>query len=202
MTRGAQAGWRWSRARFFADGAVPRRGELELAGGAGLLPARTRAPTAGSRWARWSRSSGRRCARARPRGPARAPLDPAGRRPSSRRSSPRARAPSGRRSTTRTAAAWSRCSSSTRRSPRAPEIVVAVDQPGAAAPVRLLGAAGRALAHAGRRHAPGPGARRGHRRGARGAGLRLGGDRALQAAGAVAGPSVPAGSFLADRRPG
>ena len=43
---------------------------------------------------------------------------------------------------------------------RAREMVVELDQPGAAAPVRLLGAAGQALAHAGRRHAARPGARR------------------------------------------
>ena len=47
-------------ARYLADGTPPGRGELELAGGPRLLPARTPAGTAGSRSARSSRSSGRR----------------------------------------------------------------------------------------------------------------------------------------------
>ena len=82
---------------------------------------------------------------------------------------------------------------------RAPEDVVEVDQPGAAAPVRLLGPPVAALAHAARRHAAGPGARRRHRRGARGARLRAGGDRAAARRPAPSpGPTdVRAGSFLA-----
>ena len=51
-------------AEALADGPAARRGELQLAGRARLLPARTGAPTARSRSARSSRSSGRRCAAA------------------------------------------------------------------------------------------------------------------------------------------
>ena len=76
MTRGAQSWLAMVAARYLADGAVPRRGELELAGGLRLLPHLRAAPTAGSRSARWSRSSGRASARARARGPARAPHRP------------------------------------------------------------------------------------------------------------------------------
>ena len=56
----------------------------------------------------------------------------------------RARAPSGRRSPPSTSAAWSRCSTSARRSSsehvRARGMVAGLDQPGAARPVSLLGA--------------------------------------------------------------
>ena len=79
-----------------------------------------------------------------------------------------ARATSGRRSPPSTTAAWSRCSSSTRRSTpsssRAREMVVELDQPGAERPVRQLGLPVKLSAHAGRSaRAPGPGAGRAHR---------------------------------------
>ena len=50
-------------AQLLAGGAAPRRGELSSAGGCSAT-APTRAPTATSRWARWSRSSGPRSAAA------------------------------------------------------------------------------------------------------------------------------------------
>ena len=53
-------GWRWSPRAYFADGGVPRRGEQLLAARCSATGP-TAAPTAGSRSARWSRSSGGWC---------------------------------------------------------------------------------------------------------------------------------------------
>ena len=117
MTRGAQSWLAMVAARYFADGEVPSRGELELAGG---LPC-YRPYACADGWVTLGALEPKFwlgfCARPRPRRPAPTASSTRGSRPSSRRSSPPARAPSGRRSTTSTTAAWSRCSISTRRSP-------------------------------------------------------------------------------------
>ena len=148
-------GWRWWRRRYFADGNVPRRGDLPLAGslicyrpyecadgwvlagGAGAEVLAGLLPRGGPRGPDRQRSS---------RGPARqahAQVEEI-----FTRAHPRA---SGRPSPASTTAAWSRCSSSTRRSPpswcAAREMVVEIDQPGAERPGPPARAAGEADPH-------------------------------------------------------
>ena len=108
-------------AGFLAGGAAPRRGEMVLGGRLLCYRPYSPAPTAGSRWARWSRSSGPRSATA-----STVPIllrhrsthqDRRRTRQVEAVLAARAHAPSGRRSTPSTTAASSRCSSWTRRWP-------------------------------------------------------------------------------------
>ena len=133
-------------ARYFAEGRAPRRGELELAGSLVCYrPYRcsdgwvTLGALEPKFWQAWCRGVGREDLIERQ-------FDRAGlggARARSRRSSRAARATSGRRSPPSTTAAWSRCSSSTRRS--TPSSCARArwssssTSPGREAPVRLLG---------------------------------------------------------------
>ena len=170
-------------ARVFAAGERPRRGHEQLGGLAPLLPplpVRRRLGHAGraraevlARVVRGRRARGPRRAPVRRR-PARPPT------PRWRRSSRAARGPSGRPSRPSTTAAWSRCSSSRRRSPpsscaRERWCCRASSSPGPAPvrglgfPVKLSATPGRGpprRPRAGRAHARGPGRGRLRRRGA------------------------------------
>ena len=104
-------------AQLLAGGAPPRRGE-QILGGRLLCYRPYAAPTATSRWARWSRSSGPRSAAASGREDLIEHQFDAARHAGARRGRGgvrvRGRAPSGRPSTPSTTAAWSRCWSSRR----------------------------------------------------------------------------------------
>ena len=117
VRRRAVAGWRWWPARYFADGEVPRRGELELAGKFvcyrpyackdGYVTLGALEPKF---WQAWCHGVG-------PRGPGREAVRRAGLgrpTPRSSASSSSARARSGASSPRSTTAASSRCSTSTR----------------------------------------------------------------------------------------
>ena len=196
-------------ARYFADGVVPRRGDLELAGS--LVCYRPYACADGwvtlgalepKFWQAWCRGVG-------PRGPDRAASSTRpgsrGARARSRRSSRRARA----REWAAFAAEHDCClepvleldEALDSELVRAREMVVELDQPGAQRPVRLLGVPVKLSAHAGRRRTARPGPALGEHTDEvlRGARLRRRGDRArCMEAGAVAGPAgaAPQGSFL------
>jgi alpha-methylacyl-CoA racemase len=197
MTRGAQSWLAMVAARYFADGAVPRRGELELAGG---LPCyRPYACSDGwvtlgalepKFWHALCAGLGRDDLRGRQ-------MDPA------------VAAELEALFATRTRAEWAAFDDEhgcclepvldlDEALARSPEAVVEVDQPGAAAPVRLLGPP------VGLSRTPGDGTRPGPSLGAdtddvlAGLGYDRDAIAALKAAGAVAGPDgVPEGSFLA-----
>jgi alpha-methylacyl-CoA racemase len=197
MTRGAQSWLAMVAARHFADGAVPRRGELELAGGLPCYRPYACADgwvTLGALepkfWHAFCAGAGRDDLRHRQ-------LD--------RRIEPELEAIFA----ARTRAEWAAFDAEhgcciepvldlDEALERAPEAVVEVDQPGAAAPVRLLGPP------VGFSRTPGDGTRPGPPLGADTDDVlaALGYDdaaiAALKAAGAVAGPDgVPEGSFLA-----
>jgi len=197
MTRGAQSWLAMVAARYFADGAVPRRGELELAGGLPCYRPYACADgwvTLGALepkfWLALCAGLGRDDLRERQMDPAvAAELEAV--------------------FATRTRAEWAAFDDEhgcclepvldlDEALARAPEAVVAVDQPGAAAPVRLLGPPV-ALSRT-----PGDGTRPGPALGAdtdavlAAHGYDAEAIAALHAAGAVAGPDgVPEGSFLA-----
>ena len=162
-------GSRWWPRATSPTGAVPQRGELELAGGAHLLPALRVQRTAGSRSARSSRSSGRRGAagwgartwsRSSSRRPART------RTPRSSGSSSSARATSG----SEFASEHDCClepvldldEALDSELVRAREMVVELDQPGTDG-VRQLGVPVKLSRTPGAPRGPGPGARRAHR---------------------------------------
>jgi crotonobetainyl-CoA:carnitine CoA-transferase CaiB-like acyl-CoA transferase len=197
MTRGAQSWLAMVAARHFADGAVPRRGELELAGGLPCYRPYACADgwvTLGALepkfWQALCAGLGRDDLRERQMDPAvAAELEAV--------------------FTQRTRAEWAAFDDEhgcclepvldlDEALARAPEAVVAVDQPGAEAPVRLLGPP------VGLSRTPGDGTRPGPGLGAdtdavlRALGYDPAAIAALKAAGAVAGPDgVPEGSFLA-----
>ena len=192
-------------ATYFADGSVPHRGDLPLAGA--LVCYRPYECADG--WVTlgalepkfWQALVPRR----RARGPDRRRSSSARARTRTRRcrrSSRAARASSGRRSRASTTAAWSRCSSSTRRSTR--ELVARARDGRRARPARrrarrcASSACPVKLDRTPGEHArlPGPGARRAHRGGAaRGRLLRAGGRRAArQAAPRRAPAECPAAS--------
>jgi len=197
MTRGAQSWLAMVAARFFADGAVPRRGELELAGGLPCYRPYACADgwvTLGALepkfWQALCAGLGRDDLLGRQ-------MDPA--------VAGELEAVFG----ARTRAEWAAFDDAhgcclepvldlDEALARSPDAVVAVDQPGAEAPVRLLGPP------VGLSRTPGDGTRPGPGLGADTdavlAGLGYDGEAiaALKAAGAVAGPDgVPEGSFLA-----
>jgi crotonobetainyl-CoA:carnitine CoA-transferase CaiB-like acyl-CoA transferase len=197
MTRGAQSWLAMVAARFFADGAVPRRGELELAGG---LPC-YRPYACADGWVTLGALEPKfwqaLCA-----GLGRDDLLP-------RQMDPAVAAELEAIFATRTRAEWAAFDDEhgccvepvldlDEALARSPEAVVEVDQPGATAPVRLLGPP------VGLSRTPADGTRPGPSLGADTddvlAGLGYDDDAiaALKAAGAVAGPDgVPEGSFLA-----
>ena len=208
MTDGALSWLAMVAARYFADGAAAAARRPSPRGRARLLPARTRAPTAGSRSARWSRSSGAAfCRGVGPRGPDRAPVR--ARRLATTHAEveaifagAHARA-SGRRSPASTTAAWSRCSSSTRRwTPSSCARARWSSSSSSRAPSRCGCSAARSSCRARRRDAGGGPARRSASTPTRCCARRGYGDdeiAALHEPGAVAGPpgTVPQGSFLA-----
>ena len=180
MADGALSWLAFAAARHLAGEAVPRARPRRARRRARLLPAvRVRGRLGHARRARAALLGGV-LPRRRPRGPRRAPVRPArqrGARASSRRSSPRARARSGRRSPARSSAAWSPCSTSTRRSPPSTSPPAGwssgLDQPGVAEPVRQLGAPVKlSRTPPDTDRLPGPRARRAHRGGAARGGLR------------------------------
>jgi alpha-methylacyl-CoA racemase len=197
MTRGAQSWLALVAARFFADGAVPRRGELELAGGlACYRPYRcadgwvTLGALEPKFWRALCRGLGRDDLLERHMDPAVAgELEPI--------------------FAARTRAEWAAFDDEhyccvepvldlDEALARSPENVVYVDQPGAAAPVRLLGPP------VGMSRTPPDGTRPGPALGAdtdavlAELGYSAEEVERLKAAGAVAGPdAVPQGSFLA-----
>ncbi len=197
MTRGAQSWLAMVAARHFADGAVPRRGELELAGGLACYRPYACADgwvTLGALEPKFWQAL---CA-----GLGRDDLLP-------RQMDPAVAEELERVFAARTRAEWAAFDEEhgcclepvldlDEALARSPEAVVEVDQPGAAAPVRLLGPP------VGLSRTPGDGTRPGPSLGADTdavlAALGYDGDAiaALKAAGAVAGPEgVPDGSFLA-----
>jgi alpha-methylacyl-CoA racemase len=197
MTRGAQSWLAMVAARHFADGEVPRRGELELAGGLPCYRPYACADgwvTLGALepkfWQALCAGLGRDDLRGRQMDPAvAAELEEV--------------------FATRTRAEWAAFDDAhgcclepvldlDEALARSPEAVVKVDQPGAEAPVRLLGPP------VGLSRTPGDGTRPGPSLGAdtdavlASLGYDAAAIAALKAAGAVAGPDgVPEGSFLA-----
>jgi alpha-methylacyl-CoA racemase len=197
MTRGAQSWLAMVAARFFADGAVPRRGELELAGGLPCYRPYACADgwvTLGALEPKFWRAL---CA-----GLGRDDL-------LERQMDPAVAGELEAVFSARTRAEWAAFDDAhgcclepvldlDEALARSPDAVVAVDQPGAEAPVRLLGPP------VGLSRTPGDGTRPGPGLGADTdavlAALGYDGEAiaALKAAGAVAGPDgVPEGSFLA-----
>jgi crotonobetainyl-CoA:carnitine CoA-transferase CaiB-like acyl-CoA transferase len=197
MTRGAQSWLAMVAARYFADGAVPRRGELELAGG---LPC-YRPYACADGWVALGALEPKFW-RALCAGLGRDDL-------LDRQMDPAVAGELEAIFAARTRAEWAAFDAAhgcclepvldlDEALERSPEAVVEVDQPGAAAPVRLLGPP------VGLSRTPGDGTRPGPSLGADTdavlAALGYDGDAiaALKAAGAVAGPGdVPEGSFLA-----
>ena len=195
MTRGAQSWLALVAARFLADGVVPRRGGLELAGGARLLPAYACADGWVALGALEPKFWQALC-----RGLEREDLV-------ERHVDPAVAGVLEAIFVARTRAEWAAFDDEhgcclapvlglDEALARAPENVVAVDQPGAAAPVRLLGppvALSRTPPAArGRARRSGPTPTPCSRRPAT-----TRGGRRLEAAGAVAGPRRVRGSFLA-----
>ena len=191
-------GWRWSPATYFADGNVPRRGELPLAGSLDLLPpVRVRRRLGHARRAGAEVLAGL-VPRRRPRGPGRQAVRAPGLRRRTRRCARSSRA--------RTRAEWEAFAREhdcclepvleldealASELVREREMVVEIDQPGVERPVRQLGMPVKLVAHPGRaRAAARAGARRAHRGGA--ARGRLHAPRrspSCSASGAAAGPA-------------
>ena len=153
---------------------VPRRGDSMLAGGMSSVTGPTSAPTAGSRSARWSRSSGRRfCDGVGREDLIEHQFEPPGSR--------RARARSRRSSRERTRAEWTAFTDEhdcclepvldldealDSELVRAREMVVELEQPGLGSRSASSASRSSSRARPATRRRPGAGARRAHRRGA------------------------------------